>query len=126
MNVLSRNKKFKISENEYILLNLNMERFNRDILDISSKKSQVSIFSDYLKNYLFNSRINYYKKILFRNYTEVKNLFYDFQDPEWLNIIYLKNPVFFSTEVYNYFIFYYIEFYEIRIIKLFFKKYTNF
>lgn len=99
MHILNKNKTLKINENEYVILNINKEKYDRGILDVASQKAQVSIFSDYLTNNLFNSRVKFYKKLLFRNYEQVKNLFYNHKTPNFLDVVYIKNNAFFANEV---------------------------
>ena len=89
----------KINEHDFVILNINKEKYERGVLDVASQKAQVSIFSDYLTNYLYNSRIGFFKKILFRNYEQVKNLFYDYKAPEFVDVVYIKNNAFFANEV---------------------------
>lgn len=91
----------KINKNEIGILNINKSFDEKGDIRLKDKIRQVAIFSDYLKSYLYNSKIQFYKKILFRNYDQVKNLIYDFQDPNFLDVIYLKNTSFFANEVLN-------------------------
>jgi len=100
---LQKNKTIKIDRNEFVILEINNLKNQRGELDLEKQKSQVSIFSDYLSSYLFNSRVKFYKKILFKNYEEVKNLFFDNNNPNFLNIVYMKNTAFFANEVFFHF-----------------------
>ncbi len=99
LHILDKNKTLKISEHDFVLLNINKQKHERGVLDVASQKAHVSIFSDYLTDCMFNSRIGFYKKLLFRNYEQVKNLFFDYKTPEFLDVLYIKHTAFFANEV---------------------------
>ena len=93
-------KAIKINKTEHNILELNRKKHENKTLNLEDKKDQVSIFGDYLETYLFNCKVKYYKKILFNNHKEIKNLFYEYnKDPDFLDIIYLKNTSFFANVV---------------------------